>query len=200
MTREPLDEERPAGIDPRLWEAPERETDLYALWESMTALTQEVRLQGRAFKQLRDSLEKPAGGDSVPLLLEMRERLARHGAAAREAARDEGTLPWWHRLLPGAAAEQRRRREVLESVAEGALLCLGRLDEALGRLGVVELPALGRPFDPQTMEVTEAVYTSEVPEGMVLEVLQAGYLQGGELLRPARVRVSRRGPEQESQS
>jgi molecular chaperone GrpE len=34
--------------------------DLYSLWAAMTALTQEVRLQGRTFKQLNESLSQSA--------------------------------------------------------------------------------------------------------------------------------------------
>lgn len=35
--------------------------DFYSMWAALTALTQEVRLQGRAFKQLSASLEAAAG-------------------------------------------------------------------------------------------------------------------------------------------
>src|SRR5580658_5088570 len=34
--------------------------DLYSLWAAMTALTQEVRLQGRTFKQLNETLSQSA--------------------------------------------------------------------------------------------------------------------------------------------
>ena len=34
----------------------DRRCDFYALWAGMTALTQEVKLQGRAFKELNDTL------------------------------------------------------------------------------------------------------------------------------------------------
>lgn len=52
--------------------------DLYSLWAAMTALTQEVRLQGRTFKQLNETLsrsaqsaeasaaEASAGGEDAP--------------------------------------------------------------------------------------------------------------------------------------
>ncbi|MDK2970356.1 MAG: molecular chaperone GrpE [Candidatus Sumerlaeota bacterium] len=60
------------------------------------------------------------------------------------------------------------------------------------RLGVRPLVALGEPFDP---ELHEAVAMAEVPdtaEGIVVEVTQKGYtLEDGEVLRPARVVVSR---------
>jgi len=64
-------EDPPAGIDGEILEAlaaddkgngePDRRCDSYALWAAMTALTQEVKLQGRAFKELNDTLGSQAG-------------------------------------------------------------------------------------------------------------------------------------------
>ena len=61
------DEAPPQGVAAELLEALAQEsctegetsgaTDAYALWSAMTALTQEVKLQGRSFKQLSDALE-----------------------------------------------------------------------------------------------------------------------------------------------
>ena len=59
------DEAPPSGLTAELLSALEtgdplppvdRSCDLYSLWCAMTALTQEVRLQGRAFTQLKDTL------------------------------------------------------------------------------------------------------------------------------------------------
>ncbi len=50
--------------------------DLYSTWSAMTALTQEVKLQGRAFKHLNDNLETMSGqGESVDGLLEGQSNL-----------------------------------------------------------------------------------------------------------------------------
>ena len=57
-------EEPPSGIDPEILSAVmagaeengERECDSYALWSAMTALTQEVRLQARTFKELSEAV------------------------------------------------------------------------------------------------------------------------------------------------
>jgi molecular chaperone GrpE len=58
------------------------QTDAYTLWSAMTALTQEVKLQGRSFKQLSDSLEP---------LRDMRETvkslITAHGESLAEARR-----------------------------------------------------------------------------------------------------------------
>jgi molecular chaperone GrpE len=60
------DEESPQGVAAEVLAALENggrlppiegHCDLYSLWSAMTALTQEVKLQSRTFKQLRDTLE-----------------------------------------------------------------------------------------------------------------------------------------------
>src|SRR5579863_9860224 len=62
------DEQRPEGLTTELicalrngdplppMEGAERGGDLYSLWAAMTALSQEVRVQGRLFKQLNETL------------------------------------------------------------------------------------------------------------------------------------------------
>lgn len=60
-----LDEEPlPEGIAAEIWSGQAEEgpgaakpTDWYSLWQAMTVLAQEVKLQGRSFKQLSDTLE-----------------------------------------------------------------------------------------------------------------------------------------------
>jgi molecular chaperone GrpE len=74
------DEEPPQGIAAELLsvleagEVPEpagESFDLYSLWAAMTALTQEVKLQGRAFRQLSDTLTPVADlPAALPALLE----------------------------------------------------------------------------------------------------------------------------------
>jgi molecular chaperone GrpE len=54
--------------------------------------------------------------------------------------------------------------------------------------GVEEVEALGRKFDPLTMEAVETV---EGEPNIVKEIEQKGYLLKGKLVRPARVKVGR---------
>lgn len=66
--------------------------DFYSMWAAITALTQEVRLQGRAFKQLGSSIENAAGiATAVEQLKEItgqsrQERQERERALERDAA------------------------------------------------------------------------------------------------------------------
>src|SRR5580658_3891405 len=62
-------EEPPRGIDAEILAAMAGESEAqagqtsattYSLWAAMTTLTQEVKLQGRAFKELNDTLDTQA--------------------------------------------------------------------------------------------------------------------------------------------
>lgn len=69
------DEEPPHGLDAEILHRvlegtetgpePESTTDAFSLWSALTALTQEIKLQGRTFKQLHDDLEPVLGSGSM---------------------------------------------------------------------------------------------------------------------------------------
>ncbi len=77
--------------------------DFYSMWAAVTALTQEVRLQGRAFKQIGSSLEAAAG---IP------EAVAELGRAAGYARQDRQER---ERTLERESA-QRTTKSILDSL------------------------------------------------------------------------------------
>jgi molecular chaperone GrpE len=111
--------------------------------------------------------------------------------------------PWWGRLFGGGkseAARERARRgrqaceraaEVLGSLLAGYRMSLERVDRALRGHGLEPIPAAGQAFDPERMEVLEAVAGSGRPSGEVLEEVRRGYLWNGRVFRYAQVRVAR---------
>lgn len=73
----------------------------------------------------------------------------------------------------------------------GVELIQKQLKDALGKLGLQLIPALGLPFDPHLHQAIEMVDTDEVADHHVVEELQRGYKMKERLLRPAMVRVAR---------
>src|SRR6266566_3844153 len=141
--------------------------DLYSMWSQMTALVQEVKLQGRSFKQLSDAVAPVA--DLAPRLVEMeREAQPKARREVRETA-----------------------RETAVALEKGYALSLDRLDEVLHQLEVTEVPCQGRPFDPRYMQAVDLEETNQVPEGTVVEVYRVGYEWKGQTFRLAQVKVSR---------
>jgi molecular chaperone GrpE len=73
----------------------------------------------------------------------------------------------------------------------GVELIYRQFQDALQKIGVQPIAAVGQPFDPRFHEAIEMVDTSEVPDHHVLDELQRGYKYKERLLRPAMVRVAR---------
>ena len=63
--------------------------------------------------------------------------------------------------------------------------------ETLRRYGIERMNAEGALFDPNRHEAIGYVEHTETPAQHVIQVVQAGYLEGEKLLRPARVIVSK---------
>ena len=73
----------------------------------------------------------------------------------------------------------------------GVELIYRQFQDALQKVGVQQIVALGQPFDPRIHEAIEMVDTNEVPDHHVFDELQRGYKYKERLLRPAMVRVAR---------
>ena len=73
----------------------------------------------------------------------------------------------------------------------GIELIYRQFQDALQKIGVQAIAAVGQPFDPRVQEAIEMVDTTETPDHHVLEELQRGYKFKERLLRPAMVRVAR---------
>jgi hypothetical protein len=169
-------------------------TDWYTMWAAMTALTQEVKLQGRAFKQLSDTLaaeaERRGRKESLGALLEIRERLLRglEGVRGREELRP-GFLD---RIFARRWREVEHALGVVRALEDSYRLSLGYLDDVLFQFQVQPIECEGRQFDPRRMNAVDVEETGQAAEGTVLFVYRAGYEWNGELYRPAQVRVAKR--------
>jgi molecular chaperone GrpE len=73
----------------------------------------------------------------------------------------------------------------------GVELIYRQFQDALQKVGVQPIVAMGQPFDPRIHEAIEMVDTTDVPDHHVLDELQRGYKYKERLLRPAMVRVAR---------
>lgn len=80
-----------------------------------------------------------------------------------------------------------------KAFAEGLQLVLRQFLDTLQKMGVERIDQTGAAFDPTVHESLQMVESDDAPAGSVLNVIQAGYRMGSELLRPALVVVSR-GP------
>ncbi len=221
----PAEEEPPPGLTPELLSAlengdplpplegaqPGNGCDLYSLWAAMTALTQEVRLQGRRFKQLHETLienasletsaaatipqaeARQARKQEIDVLLDLRDRMERGSNTARSAVPElaPSRLPRVARWLGVGADYAGHAQEILAAISQGYSLTLDSLDEALVACHVSRIACQGKLFDPQRMTAVAVEEIGSVPEGTVVEVYRNGYEWNGEVYRTAQVKVAR---------
>ena len=86
-----------------------------------------------------------------------------------------------------------------ESFREGMELIMNQFRGFLEKEGLVEIEALGEKFDPNLHEAMMMEADPELPEGQIVEVLEKGYTFRGKLVRPSKVKVVRKEPEEEDE-
>lgn len=218
-------EEPPRGVDAEILEAMTGEsdglprpepTDAYSLRAAVTALTQEVKLQGRSFKELNETVgsqasrmaererdlvretERRCRKEILGVLIDLRDRLGR-GLESVRASEAEVSKPvtvvpqGWRARFFSVRMEippDPRLDAMLPALKKGYEMGLERLDQTLAEFDAREIPCNGQVFDPRRMNAVDRQETTAVPEGTVLEVYRSGYEWNGDVFRPAQVKVS----------
>ena len=77
-----------------------------------------------------------------------------------------------------------------DSLQQGVALTLKGLTTTLEKLGITEIEAEGKSFDPNFHNAVMHVEDDTLGEGVVAEVLQKGYCKGERVLRYAMVKVA----------
>lgn len=185
--------------------------DLFTLVAQFTALRHEVNLQTKATRaaveQNAETVKQLAAataptdvaGVQRPLVRAMVDiadaltiglRQVAQAVAGLEAAPEPPRPGFLARLFAPTVAEAPPVRPRLEGIADGYALSLRRVERALVAAGLEAVDCAGRPFDPELMEVVEAV-AADAPTGTVIEEVRRGYRWNGTLFRYAQVKVAR---------
>ncbi|HZH51683.1 MAG TPA: nucleotide exchange factor GrpE [Microvirga sp.] len=99
------------------------------------------------------------------------------------------------RALESVPAEARGAAEgAFKGLIEGIDLTERDLLNTLERHGVRKVDPQGEKFDPHLHQAMFEVPNPDVPTGTVVQVVQAGYVIGDRVLRPALVGVAKGGP------
>ena len=98
------------------------------------------------------------------------------------------------RALAAVPADAVAHDAALKTLVEGVQLTGRELAKALDKHGVRRVEAAGGKFDPNLHQAMFEVANSDVPTGTVVQVVQAGYVLGDRILRPALVGVAKGGP------
>ena len=97
-----------------------------------------------------------------------------------------------HRALEAIGPELREHAEAkVKALIEGVELTERELLKALEKHGVKKFSPLAEKFDPNVHQAMFELESAEVPPGHVAQVIQAGYMIGDRVLRPALVAVAK---------
>lgn len=121
----------------------------------------------------------------------MKKRLQKEADTAKKYRFQQAGLE----LLPildnmGMALNVQSESEELKNYVKGFEMIYQQLQRVLENEGVKEIEADGKPFDHNTMQALMQEKQEGVEAGIVLEVMQKGYMLKDRILRPALVKVS----------
>ena len=121
------------------------------------------------------------------------QNFKRRNATVRADAYDDGTRETIFAILPvidnlELAIHHAEQQGESGAMVDGVKMTLRLLNDALGKLGLEEVPALGQKFDP---EIHNAVMREPGGEAdTICEVFQKGYRVKDKMIRYAMVKVS----------
>jgi len=105
-----------------------------------------------------------------------------------------------HRALEAIGPELREQGDAkVKSLIEGVELTERELLKTLEKNGVRKFSPQGEKFDPNVHQAMYEVPGADVPPGHVAQVVQAGYMIGERVLRPAMVGVAKAAPKPQAE-
>jgi molecular chaperone GrpE len=159
----------------------------------VSILEEEVaRLKAERQELVDQMARRQADFDNYRKRLE-RERTETYGRVAADVASE--LLPVvdnLRRALEAESSAEAGASEEFRNFLSGVELIARQLNGVLEQLGVQEVEAVGRPFDPHFHEAVAMDRTDEFEPDTVTEEIQRGYRIGERLLRPAMVKVATR--------
>ena len=189
--------DKPAADDTVAGEKPEAEAAVAAVAPEMVPAEQ-VTAALEAAAEFKDRLLR-----TLAEMENLRKRTEREVNDARtyavsNFARDVlAVADNMHRALSTIDPEMRQQSDAkTKALIEGVELTERELLKVLEKNGVKKFSPEGEKFDPNMHEAMYEVPTQDLPAGHVAQVMQAGYMLGERVLRPAMVGVSKGGPKQ----
>lgn len=166
--------------------APESQTNATAS-EAPTPVVDPLEEAKAESAKLRDQLLRTAADFD-----NFRKRSRKELADVEKRAREDlikDLLPVFDNL-ERATAHAETATDV-KALADGIGLVTKQFLDALAKIGIERIKSQGVPFDPAFHEAVQQFETSDFPPGTVMHEVQAGYIQGEKLVRPAIVVVAK---------
>ena len=192
------EEEQPEVAAESAAEEIQPETDDELIEEEAPAEAEAEQAEAEDAEALKAALEAAEKQRDEYLAMAQRaqadyQNFKRRNSATRTEAYDDGVRETIAAMLPVidnleraiAAAESENG-----ALVSGVQMTLKQMLEALTRLGLEEVPALGEKFNPDIHNAVMRAPEGEGEPGQVLEVFQKGYRVKGRMIRYAMVKIA----------
>lgn len=97
-----------------------------------------------------------------------------------------------HALSAVKQEESGDPQTMVKHLVEGVTLVEKQFVGVLGALGIKQIEAKGKPFDPMLHEAMSEICNDDLEHHTIMEVYQKGYTLNDRLVRPARVVLSKK--------
>ncbi|MCS6903211.1 MAG: nucleotide exchange factor GrpE [Candidatus Bipolaricaulota bacterium] len=158
--------------------------------EDLTGQNELLRAKEQQIKELTERLQRlQADFDNY------RKRIAREQEELFRRLEDQlilEVLPLYDNME--RAFRSFNKNQDRESFVEGMERIFAQFHAFLEGRGVRPIAALGELYDPALHEALITVEVADDSGGKVLEEFERGYLRAGRLLKPSKVKVSKRQP------
>lgn len=161
----------------------------------LSDVLKDLKEDGRDFKELQEEKEKyyRALVRAQADLENYKKRTDRDRHSYRMRAL-EGIL----RKLISHYDDLLRARDVIEAledgekVQQGFAMIIKNFEKLLAEEGVKPMEAIGKEFDPYKHEAAYTMEREDLPEHTIIEEVERGYLFNNDVLRPAKVVISKK--------
>ena len=120
------------------------------------------------------------------------DNFRKRAAREQQVAERRGVSKVVRELLPALDNLERAlaATKADDQLAEGIRLVQAELNAAMARVGIESFSPKGEPFDPTVHEAMATQPVEGIEAGTIVDVYQAGYTFGGDVIRPAKVIVA----------
>ena len=157
------------------------------------------RCEKKKVKKLEGELEKALGelsdaNDKYMRLYAEYDNYRKRSQKEKEAAWTDAYCDAVSEILPVLDNLERAAQfsdgDAESPMAKGLELTLKSFAETLEKMGVHEIDALGKPFDPELHNAVMHVEDESLGENIVAEVFMKGYAKGDKVIRHSMVKVA----------
>jgi len=186
------------------------EIDQMSLFQELSGLRNEVRIESRQFKGALDDFRQAFSSlddsqQDIARVIQAKEQQNRDSARTILAPAISGLIELYDRVEAGlqvqppspSLAERilpggKRCRQWLNSHMEGQEIILGRILDSLEQCGIFAIKTVGEQFDPNIMKGVGFKQEPQQPNNTVLQENRKGFRQDQKIVRSPEVIVNKR--------